>query len=151
MYKIFVLEFEEKKHLFERSAGIFHLHIFPKSEDKCVFMWFKQHLPWKAYPHICGDIFMSMTVQKRDGQEIGFSVIFKESQTLIDQKWKVILWCNWCHRKAELIILWFPNHYCFNPWRKKEKQAFACRILHNWRSSKRNLYQIILSVFQKVF
>lgn len=91
MYKIFVLEFGEKKSIFLKDLQEYcHLHIFPKSEDNSLFMWFKQHLHWKAYPLICGDIFLSMTVQKRDGREIGFSQSFSNKVKLLlikNEKW----------------------------------------------------------------
>lgn len=86
MYKIFVLECGKKSIFLKDLQEYRHLQVFSKSEDNSMFKWFKQRLPWKA--DICGDIFMSMTVQKRDGREIGFSQLFSNKLKLLLSKMK---------------------------------------------------------------
>lgn len=68
-----------------------HLHVFPKFEDNSLFMWFKQQLPWKAYPLNCGDILMSMhrPEERRMGNWV-LTVTFQQSEALIDRKRRVI-------------------------------------------------------------
>lgn len=151
MYKIFVLEFGRKSIFLKDLQEYYHLHIFPKSEDNHLFMWFQQHLHW-LIPWSVGTFYVCDSPGERWTGNWILTVIFQQSQTPIDQEWKVIGRSNWCHRNTDLIILDFPDHYsCFKIWRENDKPASTCRILYNRRVFRRNMHQIILAMFQKLF
>lgn len=77
--------------MFLKDRGTVVIYMFSQSLKTTLFMWFKQQLPWKAYPLNCGDILMSRhSPEERQRGHWVLTVTFQQSETLIDHKRKAI-------------------------------------------------------------
>lgn len=67
----------------------------------------------RLIPCSVGTFLCLWVAPKGDGRETGFSQLLSNKLKLLLVKKGIMQWCNLCHRKTNLIILYFSNHHSY--------------------------------------
>lgn len=72
-----------------------HSHVFAKSEDKSLFLWFKQYLQWKA--DLTGHFYVSAQPRRHMEEKLGSQLLSNKVKPLLfkEENDVVIQWMLW--------------------------------------------------------